>query len=182
MLWAACCMGFFGFMRAGEFTVTHQGVFDPSSSLCLNDIAIDNHQNPSIVQVVLKQSKTDPFRKGVCIYLGRTNVDLCPVSAVLAYVTVRPTGSGPFFVFKDGSYLTRDLLVSCIRRALAAAGMDTKGYSGHSFRIGAATTAALVGIEDSMIKMLGRWESSAYQRYLRMPRDSLAALSARLVV
>ena len=53
--------------------------------------------------------------------------------------------------------------------------------SGHSFRIGAATTAALRGVEDSVIKMLGRWESSAYQRYLRTPRKSLAALSARLI-
>ena len=74
--------------------------------------------------------------------------------------------------------MTRERLVSCIRRALSDAGI---GYSGHSFRIGAATTAALAGIEDSTIKMLGRWESSAYQRYLRTPRETLAAVSARLV-
>ena len=50
MLWAACCMGFFGFMRAGEFSVTHVSEFDPASSLCLGDIAVDHHQDPSVVQ------------------------------------------------------------------------------------------------------------------------------------
>ena len=181
MLWAACCMGFFGFMRAGEFAVAQVSEFDPAVSLCPGDIAVDSHQNPTVVQVRLKQSKTDPFRRGVSIFLGRTWADLCPVTAVLAYVAVRPAVNGPLFVFKDGSFLTRDRLVSAIRRALTAAGMDTAGFSGHSFRIGAATTAALVGLEDSTIQMLGRWESAAYQRYLRTPREALAAISARLV-
>ena len=47
-------------------------------------------------------------------------------------------------VFKDGSYLTHDKLVHYyihyMRQALSVAGMDTKGYTGHSFHIGAATT------------------------------------------
>ena len=34
-------MGFFGFMRAGEFTITHTNGFDPASSLCMGDIAVD---------------------------------------------------------------------------------------------------------------------------------------------
>lgn len=56
-----------------------------------------------------------------------------------------------------------------IREALLPHGVDGKNYSGHSFRIGAATTAAAVGVEDSMIKMMGRWQSSAYQTYIRTP-------------
>ena len=67
MLWAACCLGFCGFMRAGEFTVTSAGDFDPSSSLCTSDISVDNLQNPAMVCVVLRQSETDPFRKGITL-------------------------------------------------------------------------------------------------------------------
>ena len=171
-------MGFFGFLRAGEFTVKNAADVDPSSSLRLEDIAVDQHENPSVIRIRLKQSKTDTFRHGVDIFLGRTKADLCPVAALLAFVAVRPSVAGPLFVFEDGSFLSRDKLVSAVQSALRQAGID---YKGHSFRIGAATTAAEVGLEDSMVKMLGRWESSAYKRYIRTPRETLAALSARLV-
>lgn len=128
----------------------------------------------------LKQSKTDPFRVGVSVFLGRTNTILCPVAAVLAYLAVRPSSQGPLFVFQDGSYLTRDKLVVHMWQGLRLMGVDPTCFSGHSFRIGAAMTAAQVGVEDATIKMLDQWESSAYQRYICTPRDQLASLSSRL--
>ena len=42
-----------------------------------------------------------------------------------------------------------------MKEALTVAGIDCKAYSGHSFRSGAATTAAKLGIPDATIKMLG---------------------------
>ena len=150
-------------MRAGEFTIKSAQDYDQSSSLSPQDISVDRHSHPSMICVHLKQSKTDPFKHGVNIYMGRTNTELCPVAAILAYVAIRPSSPGPFFITKDGSPLTRTQLVAAVRQALSAAGLDTSGYSGHSFRIGAATSAARIGLEDSLIKTLGRWESSAYQ-------------------
>ena len=150
--------------------------FDPSVA---SDIAVDRHQSPTLVRVRLKQSKTDPFRHGVDVYLGRTDADLCPVAALLAYMAVRPHLTGLLFI--DGSFLTRDRLVAAVREALQEAGIDSAQYTGHSFRIGAATTAAQAGLQDSVVKMLGRWESTAYQRYIQTPRQTLAALSSRLV-
>lgn len=181
MLWAACCMGFFGFMRAGEFTVKSSQDCDTESALSLHDVAVDSHSNPTMVRVHLAQSKTDPFRHGVDIFLGRTDSALCPVAAVLAYCAIRPSSAGPFFLFQDGSPLTRDKLVAALRSALVHAGVDVSLYSGHSFRVGAATTAAHRGLSEATIKMLGRWESSAYERYIRTPRESLAAISRWLV-
>ena len=52
MLWAACCLAFFGFLRAGEFRVR------------------------------IKCSKTDPFRVGCDIYLGRGSGSVCPITAL----------------------------------------------------------------------------------------------------
>ena len=66
---------------------------------------------------------------------------------------------GPLFIWADGRYLTREKFVAGVRRALEAAGLNPKSYSGHSFRIGVATPAARCGIQDALIKTLRRWQS-----------------------
>ena len=111
------------------------------------------------------------------LFLGRTSADLCPVESLLSYLVVRGTKDGPLFIFKDGRPLTRQRLVSALRGVLQAAGVDQSKYSGHSFRIGAATTAAAKGMEDSIIKTLGRWNSVAYLQYVKIPREQLASYS-----
>ena len=154
---------------------------EPTPPLTPRDVAVDDRDCPTLVRIHLSRSKTDPFRHGVDIYLGRMSKDLCPVAALLAFMAVRRAGQGPLFVYVDGTPLTRDRLVETVRRILRQAGVSPAGYSGHSFRIGAATTSAQAGLQDSVIKMLGRWESTAYQRYVRTPRETLAAISAHLV-
>ncbi len=180
MLWAAASLCFFGFMRSGEFAIPSATSFDEGAHLSFNDVAPDSLSNPTALQVRLKASKTDPFRLGVDIYVGKTGNSLCPVSSVLRYMVARGPGSGPFFRFENGTPLTRLKFVQKVKEALTLAGLDCSGYSGHSFRSGAATTAAKQGISDATIKMLGRWKSSAYQVYIQTPRDQLAAYSRRL--
>ncbi len=177
MLWVAVCLGFFGFLRAGEMTVPCEKSFDPEAHLTREDIAVDDPRRPEVIRVVIKQSKTDPFRKGISLYIGRTCTDLCPVAALLGYLVERGHRPGPLFLFKDGRYLTRQRLVVAVREALSIAGLDQSQYCGHSFRIGAATTAAKRGLEDSVIKTLGRWRSLAYLDYVRIPREQLANYS-----
>ena len=164
MLWAASCVGFFGFLRAGEFTIPYPQSYDSSVHLSLSDLAVDSHTTPSIIRLRIKQSKTDHFSQGVDIFLGATNADICPVQAVLQFLAMRNPSPGPLFVFQSGSPpLTRATLVSHLRTALQKAGIPHSAYSGHSFRIGAATTAAQCGLEDSLIQTLGRWKSTAYK-------------------
>ena len=94
------------------------------------------------------------------------------MNALLAYLARRGMEMGPLFVFEDGWALSRQALVDHVKAALRASGIPADRYSGHSFRIGAATSAAAAGIEDSTIRTLGRWRSDAYTRYIRMdPRD-----------
>jgi hypothetical protein len=76
--------------------------------------------------------------------------------------------------------LTRERFVKMTKANLTAAGVDSTGYSGHSFRIGAATTASAYGVEDSLIQTLGCWKSAAYLLYVRVPRERHANLSTVL--
>ena len=181
MLWAAVCMCFFGFLRSGEVVAPSEVEYDPAVHLSFGDVRVDDVGMPHYLEVRIKASKTDPFRKGISVYLGRTDTDLCPVAAILGYMVLRGSRQGPFFLFRDGRFLTRDRFVVQVRRALQVAGVDSSQYAGHSFRIGAATTAALCGIQDSLIKTLGRWESSAYTLYIRTPRTTLCTVSRLLV-
>ena len=116
------------------------------------DIQVDSHVNPQCLAVHLRQSRTDPFGAGVTLYLGRTGDVLCPVSSVLAYLAIRQATPGPLFIFRDGIPLSRTHFVAAVWQVLQAAGVDTSSYTGHSFRIGAATTAAGIGLSDSSLK------------------------------
>ena len=147
---------------------------------------MDGHTPGHCVLVVavtlhLRSSKTDQYGHGVYIYLGRTGLELCPVLALLAYLATRGNGSGALFKLKDGRFMTKDLFITRLRQALSVLGYDESSYAGHSFRIGVAMMAAERGIEDSVIKMLKRWESSAYQLYVRASQQMLASISRRLI-
>ena len=123
MIWAACTLCFFGFLRSGEITVPSDNGYDPGAHVSFTDVAIDDRSNPKLMRIRIKASKTDPFRKGVDIFVGRTGDDICPISAMLAYLTIRGEGPGPLFRFASGKPLTRDRLVTEIRSALSAAGV-----------------------------------------------------------
>ena len=72
------------------------------------------------------------------------------------------------------------MFVAKVKAALQLLGLPAARYTGHSFWAGAATTAAVGGIEDSLIKTMGRWESSAYLLYYRIPQAQLQSVAAVL--
>ena len=156
LFWAACNLAFFGFLRCSEFTTPSSKEFDPSVHLSLNDVALDSVTDPKLVQLTIKQSKTDPFRQGVNLYLAKTGEALCPVNALVPFLKLRGPKPGPLLQFQDGEPLTRSKFTSMLREILQRAGLDSSVYATHSFRIGAATSAHDAGISDTDIKMLGR--------------------------
>ena len=180
MIWAACCLAYFGLLRVSEFTSSSPILVDPLRDLLLTDVAVDSRASPSIIQITIKQSKGDQFRKGAQIYLGRTNHPVCPVRALGRYLSRRGSTPGPLFLFSDGRNLTRPAFSAALHKALKELQMDSSQFNTHSFRIGAATFAKQVGISDSHIKALGRWKSNAYQKYVRLSPLDLSRLSTSL--
>ena len=173
MFWAACNLAYFGFLHSAEFTISNLASYVPAIHLGVADIAVDSHSSPSYLRLRIKASKTDPFRKGCFVHIGKGEFPLCAISSLLAYLTLRGDASGPLFLFRDGRPLSRALLTSWLRGILSGAGIQGN-FSSHSFRIGAETVAARNGIPDHQIQALGRWTSSAYLLYIRIPGESLS--------
>lgn len=92
--------------------------------------------------------KTDTTSVGVDIFVGRTYNSLCPVVVLLQYLAVGGFSPGPLFCWQDGSPLTRPVFVDSLCSLLQEAGVNP---SGHSFRIGTATTAAANSLSDVML-------------------------------
>ena len=141
MTWAACCFAFFGFLRVSEFTVLGDNLFDESSHLSFNSISIDNQDNPKQLKLIIKQSKTDPFCRGVNIYFGVSSNIICPLRGILPYLVLRGNHPGPLFMFEDCKSLTRHRFSIELNNILQKLHPDKHLYNTHSFHIGAATSA-----------------------------------------
>ena len=73
--------------------------YDTGVHLSFQDVSVDCLTEPQVLYVRIKASKTDPFRTGVDIFVGKRNCTLSPVVAMLAYTTKRGSHSGPLFLF-----------------------------------------------------------------------------------
>jgi hypothetical protein len=162
-----CTIAFFGFLRCGEFTVAKQ--FDQTANLCIQDVTF----LPDRCILLLKASKTDPFRLGIKIQFFTRTHSICPVAVLNKYVSVRMmTGAkpvDPLFVTQLGQPLGRNYFITMLKTVLSRIGLNARLYSGHSFRGGAASSASAARLEDYLIKTLGRWSSNCYVRYIKTP-------------
>ena len=155
LLWAVALIAFFGFCRSGELTMPRER---PLSSLITQKCGL---QQPTASNGSVRRTKMDQARHGVKIVLGVTRRDLCPVQALLEYLSLRGREPRPLFLWSDGKPVTKTRLVEEVRLALRGAGLPGKEFAGHSFRIGAAMTASAAGVDDSTIQALGCWKTSA---------------------
>ena len=61
LFWAACCTGFFGFLRSGEFA-TPTSNFNPLLHMAVSDVQTDRHENPSVLYGPLSKRPCYPVR------------------------------------------------------------------------------------------------------------------------
>ena len=154
LLWAAFILAFYGFLRASEFAT-------PNLTWQHIHLAADRYT------VFIEQSKTDPFCSGHIIAIHATGTSTCPVRALRLYTEATTPLQDNKPVFKGGKFspLDRQHLTKSIQHLLQNTQYSHQHYSSHSYRSGAATTAAAAGIPEWLIKILGRWRSNVYQVY-----------------
>ena len=83
----------------------------------------------------------------------------CPVRAMTQFLAMdphRPQNTPLFCVGKQDQYpFTRGYVVRILRERATRAGLPPGSWNGHSFRRGAATWAAEVGMSENEIQTLG---------------------------
>ena len=107
------------------------------------------------------------------ITVNGKNPNLCPVQAIYEYIQLFKPIQGPLFQFLGNSPVTHSFVSSKLHMLLQSIGLDPKCYKGHSFRIGAATHAVNMGFSEQYIRKLGRWNSNAIQKFIRISSFNL---------
>ena len=96
MTWAAMPLAFFGFTRLGELICNSK--FSFKTHLSPIDVCfLPSLSQPDYMSIQVKISKTDPFRIGHTILIGKTNQPICPVKAMKMYLLTRTNTPVPFF-------------------------------------------------------------------------------------
>ena len=179
VLWAAMTLAFFGCFRAAEITVNTE--FELTKHLSVSSVSFSDDSDLPYMVVTIMHSKTDTYNKGVHVYIGCTNVKhMCP-HCLIKYIIAGKPLNAPLFTMSTGSPLSKYIFVNNTKLALSLLGYDHTKYSGHSYRSGSATSAALAGMSDYEIKLLGRWSSDVYHRYIRTPVSLLTSFANRIV-
>ena len=163
MLQSMFLLSFHAFLRIGEITIHSKARH--AYVIQVSDVTISN----SSLTLVMCHFKHNTSGRPVTLSISRTHDKYCPVLALSRFLTVRGTVQGPLYAFANATPVSRNFFCNHLTKTLKYAGLDPDKYKGHSFRIGAATAAADSGLSETQIQTMGRWKSSAFKRYVRIP-------------
>lgn len=171
-----CMMAAFSFATAGllrgkEFAAVPG---EPDRVPLVRDLSITT----SSATLRLRTSKTDPFGRGALVRVAQP----AAISDLHRYISMRPAllPEAPLFATTDGKPLPLRRVMAALRVLLHRAGIDTTGWRGLSFRRGGATSLAVAGVPDRMIKELGRWRSWIYSTYIETGEQPLLLAAASM--
>lgn len=158
---AMMVVAFYGFFRIGELTICP----GQSHTIQLENVFI-SHDKIAIKLMSYKHSKGLPH---IISLEKQTDGVPCPHHCLTEYLQVRGRSPGPLFDMGDSQGVPKSLFTQMFKFCVAACNWDTASFHSHSFRIGAATYAAQKGFSDAQIRLMGRWKSNAFRKYIRSP-------------
>ena len=170
MITAAFSLAFHGFLHCGELTLLIKG----------QDNKIDVARQ--CLHAWLHWSKTDPSGKGTTITVGAsTDLSIFPVRKLIENKQIcRSTGSA-VFMYYNRAPLTRAALTTDLRTLLPLCGTtNSDDYASHFFCIRAATSAAMAGVPEYLIRHMVRWPSDVVLDYVRIRPLQLTTVSTEL--
>jgi integrase len=139
---AILLVGFFGALRRSEIVALDVASLMPT---------------PAGLAIAITRSKTDQAAAGRVVQLPSRDDVLCPVSAIGAWLSASGARDGPLFrqlserAEQNGVRLGAGEVAKVVKRYAGLIGLDASKFSGHSLRAGFVTSAALAGVDISLI-------------------------------
>ena len=188
LVWTVCSLNFFGGFRVHETLSKFEGHFDPAFCLLGRDIEVKevlvNNRRTEILQLKLKSPKEDRIGTGsIIVDVYETGGILCPVRAYKKWISTNPPRDQDLPAFRDESGVPftgrrlNSVLKECLEKHIP---YESGVVTSHSFRAGIASLMGVLGYSDDQIMAIGRWSSSAFERYLKLPRTKRAQMAKEL--
>ena len=172
MIFTAMLIAFGAFLRKANVCAASESISHVQKSLLRSDVVVD--MGHYCLQVTLRFRKNAQYGDAVhkVIVAGCPGHILDPVAWWCEYTRRVPAAesAAAFGYMEQGRYvpLVHSGFVHWVKLLITRAGFDAAGYSGHSFRRGAATFSFLVGLPEFLIKEMGAWRSQVYHVYLEL--------------
>ena len=162
MFKAVFLLAYFASLRISEYT----GASQTGNGLRLKDVGFQVVEGTRGLVLMFKSYKASK-RPAKLFVPQAADPDCCPVNAVEQYLRMRPRGAGPLFIRESSHQLTPYRVTKVLREAAKRHGLPEEGYTPHAFRAGRTTDLVDMGLQDSIIRESGRWNSKAYLEYVR---------------
>ena len=168
MFEAMFLLAFYASLRIGEITSrlkTHQNL------LLFQDVTLHKYKSgQTTVNLKMSHFKHNTSKQPVLLEIkSQAKANYCPERKLREFVRLCRRSKGPLVCYRDLNPIKRSEFCSDLNEALLFANYDITHYKSYSVRIGAATTAHMMGIPDNIIKAMGRWHSDSFLRYIRVP-------------
>lgn len=150
---------YYACLRASEVLLTDT----PQHMLTLSHVTFQESSNT--FQIKFTSFKHSKHQTPV-ITLSSTSQTDCPVKALREYLTLRGSAPGPLYI-NSSHTVTRQQFTRVFQSCLRYINHSTHSYNIHSFRIGRTTDMAQQNVPHSTIQQIGRWNSTAFMKYIR---------------
>ena len=174
-------LAFFSFMRINE--VIH---------IKLEDLKFGEEN----LEINIPISKTDQFRKGQKVIVGKGNDNVCPLFFLKLYLAKVGNMKNEDYIFRPLQFVkdqdvrlkptnrpmtysnTRDEFKNLVKKA----GLTQKKLKLHGLRSGGASAAANVGVPDRIIQKQGRWKTvSVKNDYIKENISKFSSITSEIL-
>ncbi|VDI64808.1 Hypothetical predicted protein [Mytilus galloprovincialis] len=169
MFASAFSLSFFALLRVGEIAAESKTDLG-AHVIQISDVSVVKFDHKEELRLCIRSSKTDQLHSSLTFLIISEQIDksLCPIHLLKQFLQIRyPSSGSNLYIHFDGSSLTRYQFSSILQKSLSFPEINGH-FRAHSFRIGGATEAKRLGVDDETLKKWGRWTSDAYTKYIRV--------------